>query len=67
MINWTGTIASIIGSFLVAFHIFFAGYIFFLVGAACWLYIGFKNNDRALVVLNMVFVAANVIGLINSK
>lgn len=66
MVAWIGTIASILGSFLVAMHIFLLGYIFFLVGAGCWLYIGYKNNDRALMLLNAVFLVANIVGLYNA-
>lgn len=66
MIGWIGTGTSIIGSFLVAFHLFTMGYIFFLVGASCWLWIAYKTRNSSLGVLNLFFTVANIIGLVNS-
>ena len=60
---WTGTIASVLGSFLVAFGIYLAGYTAFLVGASCWLAVAMYRRDRALAMLNGTFWIANVIGL----
>lgn len=66
MTGWIGTATSIVGSFLVAFHLFTAGYIFFLVGAVCWLWIAYKTRNHSLAILNLFFTAANIIGLWNS-
>jgi hypothetical protein len=60
---WTGTVSSVLGSFLVAFGIYLAGYIAFLVGASCWLGVALYRRDRALALLNGTFWVANVIGL----
>ena len=64
MIAWIGTIASVIGSFLIAFGIIPAGYLCFIVGSTCWLCLGLYRRDRPMVVLNMFFFAANLIGII---
>jgi len=65
-ISWIGTIASIIGSFLVAFKLFGIGYIFFLIGSASWLFVAIKTNNKPLGILNGTFALANVIGLFNN-
>ena len=65
-IAWLGTVASIIGAFLVAFHIIFMGYCAFIVGSTAWLYIGITKKDSALYTLNGTFFLANIIGLINA-
>jgi hypothetical protein len=65
MIEWLGTAASVIGSFLVGMTFYFVGYIFFVVGSVSWFYIGFKKRDNALMVLNGFFMTANVIGIYN--
>lgn len=66
IIEWFGTVASIAGSFIVAFHMFTLGYIFFLAGAVAWLYIGFKFKNKPLIALNVAFTIANLIGLYNA-
>lgn len=62
IIAWIGTIASIAGSFLIAFGMMLAGYSFFLVGSLAWLTIGAKNKDYPLITLNGTFFIANIIG-----
>lgn len=62
-IAWTGTVSSVLGSFLVAFGIYLVGYIAFLVGASCWLAVAWYRRDNALALLNGTFWVANVIGL----
>ena len=62
-IAWTGTAASVIGSFLVAFGLYLIGYAAFFVGASCWLIVALFRRDRALALLNGTFWIANVIGL----
>ena len=65
-ISWLGTLASIIGAFLVAFSMLKIGYTCFIVGALCWVYVGRKNRDNALITLNSVFLLANFMGLYNA-
>lgn len=65
-IAWIGTVASIIGAFLVAFHIIFVGYCAFIIGTTAWLYIGIIKKDSALYALNGTLFLANIIGLINA-
>ena len=64
--SWLGTLASIIGSFLVAFHAFQFGYVLFIVGSASWLFVGFKRKDSALITMNLIFFLANIMGLYNA-
>ena len=62
-VAWSGTITSVLGSFLVAFGIYLAGYTAFLIGSSCWLIVAWFRRDHALALLNGVFFAANIIGL----
>lgn len=63
MIGWIGTITSILGSFLVAFHLFVIGYVLFLIGSFSWLIEGIKAKNKSLVTLNFTFFVANIIGI----
>ncbi len=63
MIGWIGTIASVIGSFVVAFQIFVVGYVLFLIGSVSWLWVAVKTRNLSLGVLNGFFLCANIIGL----
>jgi len=63
MIGWIGTVASVIGSFVVAFQILIIGYILFLIGSISWLWVSIKTRNLSLGVLNGFFMCANIIGL----
>lgn len=63
LISWIGTIASVLGSFLVAFGILGVGYVAFLIGSVSWLYVSWNRRDLSLGSLNGVFLAANLVGL----
>lgn len=65
MLSWIGTLASIIGSFLVAAKMAIIGYGFFIVGSLAWLIVAIKTKNSALGVLNGTFFCANIIGLVN--
>lgn len=65
-ISWLGTIASIIGAFVVASKLFFIGYCFFMVGSVSWLIVGIVRKDKSLIVLNGTFFIANILGFLNS-
>lgn len=64
-ITWIGTITQIIGAFLVASGIFFAGYVFFAIGACCWLIFAKRTDNKALMLLETVFLSSNFLGLYN--
>lgn len=64
-ITWIGTITQIIGAFLVASGVFFAGYVFFAVGACCWLIFAKRTDNKALMLLETVFLSSNFLGLYN--
>ena len=65
MLSWIGTLASIIGSFLVAAKLAIIGYAFFIVGSLAWLIVAIKTKNKPLGVLNGTFFCANIIGLVN--
>ncbi len=64
-LGWLGTVAQVLGSFLVASGFMRLGYICFLIGAIAWLYIALKRDDVPLYFLNLAFLGANIIGLIH--
>jgi hypothetical protein len=65
-ISWIGTAASIIGAFTVAVKFAALGYCFFLLGSLAWTLVGIERKDQALIVLNGVFLIANLVGLYNA-
>jgi hypothetical protein len=65
-ISWLGTMASIIGAFIVASKLFFLGYCFFIIGSLSWLLVGFSRKDKSLITLNGTFFLANILGLYNA-
>ena len=65
-IRWIGTLASIVGSFVVASKIFVLGYCLFMLGSVSWLWVGIRSRDTALCVLNGTFLCANILGLYNA-
>jgi hypothetical protein len=65
-VSWFGTVASIIGAFLVAFGILAAGYISFILGSVSWATVGIHKRDYSLITLNGFFLTANLIGLYNA-
>lgn len=64
ILSWTGTIASIMGAYLLAFGMgpLFA-YACFGLGSISWLIVGACNRDKPLVILNLFFLIANIVGL----
>jgi hypothetical protein len=65
ILKWFGTATSIIGAFLVAGMLPHIGYIFFVLGSFSWLIVGISTKDNALMILNLVFFIANIVGIIN--
>ena len=65
-LEWLGTGASVIGSFIVAAKIMLLGYCLFLAGSLAWLVVGYAAKNRPLMVLNGFFFAANVLGFYNN-
>ena len=65
MWGWIGTITGIIGGLFVALNFEYSrfGYIFFMASAISWIIQGSKNSDKALVLLNAVFVIVNTVGI----
>lgn len=65
-ISWIGTVASILGAYLVAMQFILIGYIAFSVGSITWLVVGISRKDSALITMNGTFFVANMIGLYNA-
>jgi len=62
-LSYFGTLASIAGSFLMAFGFVLFGYIFFALGSVAWLTVAIYRKDNSLLILNGFFFVANIIGL----
>ena len=62
-ISWFGTLASILGAWLMPLGFIEMAYICFSLGSASWLFIGIADNNRAMIVLNLAFFGANCLGL----
>jgi len=60
-----GTIAGIIGAFLVAFKLGQFGYPFFFASSLCLTVSAIKQKQKNFVALQGVFLLANIIGLAN--
>jgi len=66
VIKWIGTIIGIIGVGILALAILplmWIGFLFILISDIAWGYIGWKQNDRALMLINIVFGIANMIAI----
>ena len=64
IISWLGTMTSIIGAFLVANGIFLVGYCIFASGAILWLIVAKMQKNEAMFFLELVFLIANINGII---
>ena len=61
-LKWVGTIASVIGSFVVAGGFMLPGYSLFMLGSVSWLAVARATRDNPLAVLNTFFFLANILG-----
>ena len=62
-ISWFGTIASILGAWLMPLGYIEVSYICFSLGSGSWLFIGIADKNRAMITLNLAFFGANCLGL----
>lgn len=64
--SWLGTINSVIGAFLVANGFFLIGYIIFASGAVLWLIVAKMLRNNAMLLLEFIFLVANINGIITN-
>ena len=64
-VEFFGVICGVIGSFLVANGLMQFGYPVFLTSSACLLYTATRQKNKNLMLLQFVFLCANINGLIN--
>lgn len=64
--SWLGTINSVIGAFLVANGFFLIGYIIFASGAVLWLIVAKMLKNNAMLLLEFIFLLANINGIITN-
>ena len=65
IIETIGTIAGIVGAFLVATNFGQYGYPFFLISSVCLLISAMKLRQRNFIALQGVFLSANIVGFFN--
>ncbi len=65
MIERLGTIAGIIGAFLVALGFPPIGFPFFFISSVCLTYSAWKQGNRNLISLQAAFLCCNILGLWN--
>ena len=64
-IEFLGVVCGIIGAFLVANGLMTFGYPLFTLSSACLLFTAFKQQNKNLMLLQFVFLCANINGLVN--
>ena len=64
--SWLGTINSVIGAFLVANGFFLIGYIIFASGAVLWLIVAKMLKNNAMLLLEFIFLVANINGILTN-
>lgn len=60
---WIGTLASMLGSLLVAFGLNLFGFSAFILGSGLWLFVAWSESNKPLFWLNLWFMGCNLIGL----
>lgn len=65
VIEFLGTLAGILGAFLVACKMPEMGYPFFLISSICLTYSAVRQRQWNLMALQGVFLLANILGLVN--
>ena len=63
-VSWAGTAFSILGAFLVANGFFLIGYIIFASGAVLWIIVAKMLKNRAMLLLEFIFLIANINGIL---
>lgn len=63
MLTYLANAFSIIGAFTLAFHWVILGYACFTLGSIGWAHIAIVKRDNPLLLLNVAFLCANLVGL----
>ena len=66
MLKISAALTGITGAILLALNVGYSyqAYIIFWISSTLWMLIGKKENDKPLLVMNIVFTIINTIGLI---
>ena len=64
-LKWIGTALQVAGCLLVALKLEASplGFPIMLVGSAAWFAVGWRTDDRPMLLLNATFMAINLIGV----
>ena len=65
-VEWAGTIASILGAFLMAFGFVKIALIGYTLGSLLWLSVAMYDRNFSLLALNFCFFVANSIGIVRN-
>jgi len=62
----TATVTGVVAALLMALNlnIFIIAYILFISSSTLWGIFAFKNNNKQLLIMNIIFTIINIIGLI---
>jgi len=62
----TATITGITAALLMALNlnIFILAYVLFIISSVLWAIFAWRNNNKQLLVMNLIFTAINLVGLI---
>jgi hypothetical protein len=66
VLKWIGTGSGALGALLIALNIPESGwaFAFFLVSSIAWFIAGLQMRDRALWMLNLVFIGIDTLGIV---
>jgi ribonuclease PH len=62
----TATVTGVAAALLMALNLdmFVLAYTLFIISSVLWAVFAFKNNNRQLLVMNLIFTAINLVGLV---
>lgn len=67
IIKWTGTILCLIGIALTSFNVYPINIYLGFIGSALWAYVGYKQKDYALFLVEFVAVVMYAMGVIYER
>ena len=62
----TATVTGVAAALLIALNLnfFILAYVLFLISSVLWTIFAWRNNNRQLLIMNIIFAVINLIGLI---
>lgn len=62
----TATITGVVAALLIALNLdlFILAYTLFIISSVLWAVFAWRNNNRQLFIMNLIFTAINLVGLV---